>query len=351
MLQKKCILIVGDYNSPLLKGLTKRLSEEYSLKFINPYSFKNYYELKRNVIEVITSVDFIHFHYLSLRSLRLLCQLDFDPNIKIIVSLWGSDMYHDQVKLKGRIYKFIHMLSIKKIKEKLQRVDKWTVANPKLFTTIRPIFNFEIPPQKKHIALFGSELDKADFNSYCLSESELIKITIGYNARRLQQHIRVLSELKHLPDVLRKRIHIILPFNYGGSQSYKSRVLRKMLSLGISFEVINRFLNKEELTDLRLRSDIFIQVQTSDQFSTSMLEYIFAGNLVITGAWLDYQEMRKKGVQFKQIEKMTDLSGVLVEVIKSYKRNSDDIRKNKQLAFELIDWGNNLPMWTKLYTT
>ena len=56
--------------------------------------------------------------------------------------------------------------------------------------------------------------------------------------------------------------------------------------------IITKRLNDQELTNLRLNCEVFINLQDTDQLSGAMLETLCADKIVITGSWLNYDVLK-----------------------------------------------------------
>ncbi|MGB0423142.1 MAG: hypothetical protein ACPGED_02410, partial [Flavobacteriales bacterium] len=65
------------------------------------------------------------------------------------------------------------------------------------------------------------------------------------------------------------------------------------------------------------------------------LEHLYANNVVVTGTWLPYGKHRVHGVQFKEIEKISDLKADDLNMNQSYKDNQsriDELIKSEKTA-------------------
>jgi hypothetical protein len=79
----------------------------------------------------------------------------------------------------------------------------------------------------------------------------------------------------------------------------------------LSYRVLDTALSDREVAMLRCATDILIHVPISDVFSAAMLETLYAGGLLITGAWLPYSELRHAHVSFDAIATLDDLPGAV----------------------------------------
>jgi len=104
-----------------------------------------------------------------------------------------------------------------------------------------------------------------------------------------------------------------------------------------------------EIALIRKASDVFINVQVTDQFSGSMQEHLFAENVVITGDWLPYKTLDERGVFMRKVSSVDDVGRELLHVA----HNLDSLRKNclinPDIIWELSSWEKNIQSWVGLY--
>jgi hypothetical protein len=92
-----------------------------------------------------------------------------------------------------------------------------------------------------------------------------------------------------------------------------------------------------------------IQLQTSDQFSGSMQEHLYTRNVVITGSWLPYKTMKDFGVNFIEIDKVSELANSLAKVIANYNEYYSNTDNNPEAILKLSSWQYNIQDWLALY--
>ena len=90
------------------------------------------------------------------------------------------------------------------------------------------------------------------------------------------------------------------------------------------------FLSGENLYKLRMVTDIFVHVQTTDAFSGSVQEYILCKKKIVQGAWIKYELINDiRPLFYFPVDKMENLGEVIV---KAY--NSENI----SIPQEVIDY-------------
>lgn len=104
-------------------------------------------------------------------------------------------------------------------------------------------------------------------------------------------------------------------------------------------------LGGQRLADFRLDTDILIQVQKTDAMSGAMLESLYAGAKIITGAWLPYGDLRSLGVDWVEVCEIEDIKYQLPKII----NKEIDIQKNREIVAGMARWSNIIPSWENCY--
>lgn len=149
-----------------------------------------------------------------------------------------------------------------------------------------------------------------------------IIVTCGYNLGRAQQHLKIIESLSALPNSVRDRIHILIPMTYGKiDYAYKKELTNALNGSGLSYTMLEKSLSKAELADLRLQSDIVINIQTTDALAASLVEHLYAGSILIVGEWLPYSIFDENGIHYfkTDIKKLSSKLGDVVEHFAMYK--------------------------------
>ena len=350
---KKNVIVFGDPGSILIKELIKKLSDRYSIKFdlksLYRHNLIQYLLFERkNISSEIRKKEIknIHFHYLSLRAVLLISYISKKNDCKIIVSLWGTDLNKD---LKGfkrfLLVTMLFLIDLRLLGKVLKEVFTYTYTNQDFLKS----FQNEWPNIRNHSNFsqcrWGSDLPTLTTK---LLDSDKIRVTVGYNGRNIQQHSSILAELGLLSEKIKNKIFLILPFSYGSTEDYENYIEKCVLETGIEYKFIKTFLKKKSLASLRSNSEIFIQLQKTDQFSGSMLEYGCFGNIIITGSWLPYDELKNLDTFFT-IEKINHLPDKLEEVLLNFKTLKDKALINSTYYKNIMNWENCSKNWNDLY--
>ncbi|MEX0939735.1 MAG: hypothetical protein WD607_03665 [Candidatus Paceibacterota bacterium] len=377
-MSKKRILIVGNANHSLITNyvkwlkktrrdleidiLTDRLIKNSARVYYNNVYYINFYNLLysiiqripgiralyasylySNIIKEVSKYEFVHIHFLSMHFSYFIFLVKKYTNTKVITTIWGSDFSHHYYKDK-KLFKTACSLSDKitfankKKREKFIEKFQWKKDNLLLC-------RFGLAPLEilKEINITKEEAKKKlgwDHNK--------IAVTIGYNLNPLQQHLKILQELNSLKEY-HKDIELILPLTYGGNKAYKRKLLKTLNKLPFNYRIYDEYLSDYTVSLIRKASQIMIQLQKTDQFSGSMQEHLYTRNVVITGSWLPYQTMKDYGINFLEVERIDQLSGTLIQVLKNYNNYHKDTSANPAAVLELSLWEKNISNWAQLY--
>lgn len=265
--------------------------------------------------------DAIDVHYFSDTYVRFLKKMGKPYKI----TTWGSDFYRESQKClekKRSVY-----LNAKNIQVETSTVMKDMVAyEPGLKEKIR-ICNFGVD--------ILNEIDQLLSRGY---SEKLIKcpkdttiVTCGYNGTIAQQHLMILEQIKNLDDDIKRRIYLCIPATYGLTDSYEADLEVKLKEIGVKYVIIKNRLSEIDLAKLRLETDVVINMQTSDSLSSSLLQHLYAGNVLLLGDWLPQDTYKEYGIHYRTVTE-NNLTETLAKVLRNlflekmeYKDNHDKI--------------------------
>lgn len=134
-----------------------------------------------------------------------------------------------------------------------------------------------------------------------------ISVCIGYNASPAQQHLKVIEQIGKLTDKIRKKIFLVVPAAYGGDAAYIAELDAAMKSTGTGYCVLTKFLCPNDVAALRVATDIFINAQTTDSISASVMEAYYAGARLLNAGWLKYREFSNWDLEYDVFESFEDI--------------------------------------------
>lgn len=180
-------------------------------------------------------------------------------------------------------------------------------------------------------------------------EKDKVIVTCGHNARKEHQHKEIIGQLSILEDEIIGMAEFVFPMTYGDSGKYTDGIRRLLSETKITSLIMTRFMNSEEMARYAACSDIMVHVQTTDQLSSTMLQEMHAGAVVIAGSWLPYQMLKDKGVYFLTIDSISELSAVLTDVIRNLKDYKKRCEGNRKIIYEMSSWNHVAARWKRLW--
>jgi glycosyltransferase involved in cell wall biosynthesis len=287
--------------------------------------------------------DIINLHYVDYNDVIDVAILKNITKSRVIISYWGSDLLRMDKKKLLRLSMFA------------KKADYITFDNEDLNIKFHEIYKWADKIKNKTV-LFGlpvldiiegknmvnpMELKK----KYKVPENKIL-IAVGYNGIPEQQHIRVLEIIKKLDTDIKEKIFLLLQMSYGGTEDYREKVMESAKKTGCKYKVIQKFLSDDEVAELRIITDLFINAQTTDAFSGSVCENLFAGTLLINASWLKYKELEKYNFQYIEFDDFDELGDKIYESLQ-WKFDSSI---NKRLILNLRSWKSCAQKWEQVYS-
>ncbi|MCH9812848.1 MAG: glycosyltransferase [Epsilonproteobacteria bacterium] len=294
----------------------------------------------RKVIKEL-QCDIVNIHYSRWLYLMILNSL---KSTKFVMTFYGSDFYRTSNR-------------VKKMQRKLYKAaDAITFTNPR--TKASFLDYYQAFDKKSHVCRFGlSTLDfidknrdksKKEMQKNLGYDSHKVIVTCGYNATKAQQHAQMIENLVKLDKKILANCQFIFPLTYGDS-SNREVVKQRLAQTTLDYIVLEHFLYEDENAYIKLASDVMINILETDSFSGSMQEFLYAGNIVITGRWLPYELFEEKGIEFYKIDHPSALSEKIEEIYDNVPMLKSNLSKNREIIHNLSHWNNTISSWIKVY--
>jgi hypothetical protein len=331
------------YNAIFTLSMPKFISKNRVLRGL----YKQY--LFRHQISKLDDYDFVHIHYIEDILIRDAVYLVKKLKCKLIVSIWGSDF------LRASYYKKKQMLPI------LKYASKITIANSVAKDFFLDYYNGTISNTKIVLCRFFIEpLDalKKNIEKSNKTQSKLffgfskkIVVTVGYNASVMQQHIEILKSIESNINLCKicDDIEFVIPLTYPKNMDYIKEIENLIKKSKFKFTLLTSFLSAEQISHLRIASDIMIQLQTTDMLSASMLEHMYANNIVITGTWLPYNDLKQWGLIYKEVEEVKYLGQKLHEILLNFDNLIIKTNVNSTILEQKFNRNEIISQWVNLY--
>lgn len=269
------------------------------------------------------------YHFFGIRSLSSTAILAI-IKLPYVIHFWGSDFFY----WKNR-NNFLLRFALRHAKQV-------TFANTTMLKDAKKTFGSGI---NYNLLRFGLEaIDLIDNHKNNEKHNE-IRVIVGTNSQPGQQHLKIIDALEKITAADQDNILFIFPLNYGDT-SNKELIKKRLLGTKIKYQIIENFLSGKDLAKFRINTNILIQTQKTDAMSGAMLESLYAGAKVITGSWLPYDDLRNRGIDWIEVDDISEITLQLPYLI----RKSIDTKKNKIIISSMTRWSDLTPDWINCYS-
>lgn len=281
-------------------------------KYKQIYFFSKYSKDKRfDIINIHFANRYLSFVYKYLRSM----------SNNIVMSPWGSDIMRRPKK------------NLEQLSYLYQKADYITIpAESNIGEVIT--HKLKVSPHKMiGYGIWGSDVvDFAIKNGELISQDDAKKrfglfgryvITCGYNKQESQRHKIIIQAIDKVRKQLPDNLSLLFPMTYGENTAlakYTKEVQEECEKRNLPALFVTEFLSVEDLYKMRIATDIFIHVQTTDAGARSVYEYILCNKKIVNGSWLGYKNLESfKPLFYFPVDKMENLGEVIVKAYKSEK--------------------------------
>ena len=177
-----------------------------------------------------------------------------------------------------------------------------------------------------------------------ISKPNKLTVTCGYNGSREQQHSLILNAVSMLPKYDKEKIHLVIPMSYCLNDTYKEELLCQLEKIGVTYTMIEKFLTIQELASLRLKTDIAINIQTTDAFCAALKEHLYCGNVVVIGDWLDYPIYDSNNIYYIK-SSLSHLYDTIKQTIDNFEEIKVHTTGNRIKLLKCTSWQAVLDGW------
>lgn len=313
------------------EGIVKKVVRKINYKFLLRHLFSLY--------------DLVDFHAYYPSRYNKLMKRCVDKGIKYDITLWGSDLMRasdEQKKLQK--YGFDNCYRIK-LTENLYDI-LHTIHGDTYDSKCRIVYfgNSDLPVID---GLSESEAQNLKYEMYGNTDNKRI-LVLGYNAMSSQNHNKMIEALSALTPEEKQSIHVVLPMTYGARAGYITDIRKKIEQLRVSYTIIDKFLETEQVAVIRRTADVVVNVQDTDALAGSLQDHLYCGNICIFGEWLNYRPYISNGIYYIKTS-MKDVAMHIKEVI----QNFDDYKKlclgNHDKIKSLVSWDATIIKQVSVY--
>lgn len=175
-------------------------------------------------------------------------------------------------------------------------------------------------------------------------------ITCGYNTQKEQRHEAIIEAIYSIKDHLPSNLTLLFPFTYGRNEwtdRYTDSIKEKAKDLGFDVVSVEENLNMSDLLKLRMATDIFVHVQTTDSGSRCVMEYVACNKKIVHGSWIKYPYLEDyRPSCYFPVDRLENLGET---IIKAY--NSDVTSLPKEVVDIIIErgWHYKMTFWNAFF--
>ena len=175
-------------------------------------------------------------------------------------------------------------------------------------------------------------------------------ITCGYSSAPSHRHDAIIEAVHSIREELPDNLLLLFPFTYGwGTPEYRQSIKDKCRSYGLESVFVEDYLDLEDLYTLRMATDMFVHVQTTDAGASCVMQYILCNKKIVHGSWMKYVDLEKFSPLFYYpVDRIEDLGKIILEAYHSYGIN---IPESVISTIMNRGWNKEIKKWDELFRT
>lgn len=297
-------------------------------------------------LKALGPFDAIHCHYLLVADLALGQVMARQQNAPLVATFWGSDLLRAEESALRRMAKGLSQCRRISVfnQEHVERIRQLYGEETAAKTVVLDFGEVVFPCIDKVEAQGGRAAAKAHWG---IDENQLV-VCVGSSASKAQQQLPALEAIAQLDEATLSRITLILQHTYAHDDIGNERKVQTFAkSLPCETLILTDFLNDMESAYLRCAADVYLHPITTDAFSTSMKEYLYAGARVAYGGWLTYPALSELDLPVRQFADFDALPSLLQDALEN--RWQPLTRQQRDRLGSICKWENLAPQWLGLY--
>ncbi len=266
----------------------------------------------------------------------------------LVLSPWGSDVLRvegeKKIKRLNKVYAAAQFVTIGKETMIAKRLINEFGVDPDRFINLGWGGEFFDFIQENAVDVTTEEA-KARFglnNRYV--------ITCGYNTQREQRHAAIINAISSVRSQLPENITLLFPFTYGRttwSEKYTEAIKDEAKKLGFDVVAIEESLSMPDLLKLRMATDIFVHVQTTDGGSRCVMEYVACNKKVVHGSWIKYAYLEDYQPScYFPVDRLENLGRCIV---KAYNTEIGPLPQEVSRIIMERSWKHNMTLWNNFF--
>ncbi len=321
---------------------------DFKPDYLKGFSGKIYLRLfrKRLIKKHIKDGDIIDIHFVEPAYAKYLDTLN-SKKIKLIATLFGSDLFRtseSKKKLQAPIFKEADAVVLSENMIPYFE-EHFSGYSDKFYLNQYGSLRLDLIDEK----ILTSDREKFR-EKYGIDEDKIV-ISCGYNAKREQRHLKILDEIDKFAEVDKQRLFLVLSLTYGVDESgvdYINLIKEKLENVGIKNLCIENRLTDEEIAEIRIISDITVNMQTTDALASSIKEAMVAGDIMLVSEWLPY-EIYKNLEVFYLTTSFENLYEDLRYILDNFSELRERSKANREKILNFASWKVLINDWIKFY--
>jgi len=180
--------------------------------------------------------------------------------------------------------------------------------------------------------------------------TDKLVVTCGHNAKEEHQHLTLIDVLGRVSKDIKQKIVCVFPMTYPkGRRSYIGKVKEALEKVELNYVILTDFMDFQGMAEYALISDIMIHIQTTDQLSSTMLEEMYAGSIIIAGRWLPYQSLHEMGLYFLDVDGILGVTHTLEDVVMNINMHRERCKGNPEIVWKHSSWDILASKWHALW--
>jgi glycosyltransferase involved in cell wall biosynthesis len=146
------------------------------------------------------------------------------------------------------------------------------------------------------------------------------------------------------------RIFLLFLMTYPKNRDeYIDEVVKEAIDAGFRCKVVTSFLSYEQMAQYEECLDVLISMQTTDQLSSTILENLYCGNIIVAGNWLPYGILSEMGLFFVSFGDEEELKDVIEDILFRKDEYLGYCKQNRDKVYDLSSWDNAVKLWARLW--
>lgn len=266
---------------------------------------------------------------------------------RLCLMMKGSDFYRASAEERERKRKLIQCVDIMGCHSDDVKKDFLSIYPEVIDKIAIARYGLEVI---KSIAIDLTDTVKNEIRSQFHLPCEKLIVTCGHNSSKAHQHIEIIQAISQIDKIIRNKAFFVFPMTYGDlADTYLHEVEDMLNQNEIDHLIMTDFMSFNEMGSYAEISDVMIHVQTTDAISSTMLEEMYAGSVVIAGSWLPYKWLREEGIYFETVDDINEITDMLSNIILNFSEYKEKCKNNHDIVYKLSSWDHVSDQWFSMW--